>query len=89
MGNEPIEEEIPLELHDLPYVVQDALEVYEYFQDTWEYMNGNYTGKNLSNFDSVTNLCNIDKDEIRVVYKLVLQIDSIRSKDIANKKPKK
>ena len=47
MGNEPIEEEIPIEYDDFPIEVQQAFAVYRMLRDEWDTMNGVYLGKTL------------------------------------------
>lgn len=87
LGSEPIEEEIPLELEDLPELVQTAFSLYETLQDEWEYMGGNYVGKRLSNILMLFDLYEIPKEEHLLVYKIISIVDSIR-KDIIKGKSK-
>ena len=49
LGSEPLDEEIPVELEDLPELVQTAFIIYETLRDEWDYMGGNYIGKNQQN----------------------------------------
>jgi len=47
MGNQPVEEEIPVEFDDFPIEVQQAFGVYRMLRDEWDTMNGLYLGKTL------------------------------------------
>ena len=85
LGNEPIDEETPVDLDDLPELAQLAFSIYETLQDEWEYMNGNYVGKNLTNLFQVLDLYEIPKEEYLVVYKLLVIIDSVRRNIIREK----
>ena len=46
LGTEPVEEEIPVEFEDFCLDVQEALSIYQKLRDEWDYMGGNYIGKN-------------------------------------------
>lgn len=48
LGNEPIEEEIPMEYSDFPSVVQEAMQIFSILPDVYEGMSGTYMGKNYS-----------------------------------------
>lgn len=85
MGMDPVEAEIPVEFDDLLIEVQEALTVYNYLQDNWDYMNGNYIGKNLTGFKDILEFAEIDPDYHRSVYEIVLTVDRIRQKIISRK----
>jgi hypothetical protein len=85
LGSEPLDEEIPVELEDLPEIAQQAFSIYETLQDEWEYMNGNYVGKKLTNLFQVLDLYEVPKEEHLVVYKLLVTIDSVRRNIIREK----
>jgi hypothetical protein len=89
MGSEPVEEEIPVEYEDLPLEVQEALQLYNTLQDSWDYMGGNYIGKNLSYFGSVLQMYQIPQEDQSRLYELIVYIDQLRAKQIQDKKPKK
>lgn len=78
MGTEPLEEEIPIEYEDLPDLVKLTFVVYEALRDEWDYMGGNYIGKNLSNLFNIFELYEVSKEEYLLVYKLISIIDSER-----------
>lgn len=86
LGNEPVDAEIPVEIDDLPLEVQEALQIYNTLQDNWDYMNGNYIGKNLSGFRDILELYEIPREDHRTTYELLLKIDKIRAKRIREAK---
>ncbi len=87
MGNEPIDEEIPVELEDLPAEVQESVIIYNYLQDNWDHMNGNYLGKNLAGFLDIMQIMDVDEADHKSVFKMVMHIDKIRAKIIRDSKP--
>ena len=89
LGNEPNDSEIPIEYDDLPLEVQDALRIYNTLQDNWDYMGGNYIGKNIQGIRDIFEMNDIEKTDHKSVYDLILQIDRIRAKQIHDSKPKK
>lgn len=89
LGSEPLESEVPVEYDDLPLEVQDALRIYNNLTDNWDYMGGNYIGKNLGSLKFILEIYEIEKEDQRSVYELILNIDRIRAKSIQDSKPKK
>lgn len=61
LGNDPIVEEIPIELDDLTVQSQEVIEIFNYFTDEWSDMGG-YLGKNLSNFPVIFDLYGVPKN---------------------------
>lgn len=88
LGSEPIESEIPVEFEDLPVEAQQALQIYNNLQDSWDYMNGNYIGKILIGFKDILEIFDIPKEDHRLMYEMIMHIDSIRAKAIRDSKPK-
>ena len=88
LGSEPLDFEIPVEYEDFPLEVQEALHIYNNLQDSWDYMGGNYIGKNLSNFKDILEIYNVEKVDYQSIYELILNIDNIRAKQIHDSKPK-
>jgi hypothetical protein len=82
LGNEPIEEEIPVEFDDFPYEVQQAFMVYRMLRDEWEGMNGIYLGKSLIGIKEILDVCEIDTQDYKTMLMLVQIIDSIRQEQI-------
>jgi hypothetical protein len=88
LGSEPLESEIPVEYEDFPVEVQEAIRIYNNLQDNWDYMGGNYIGKNLNGFKDILTIFEVDPQDYRAVYELIMRIDRIRSKSIQDSKPK-
>lgn len=66
LGSEPLEEEIPVELADLPLEVQEAYRVYVLLNDNWDSFGGNYLGKNMSGLLDIMNILEID-DKVTIL----------------------
>jgi len=88
LGSEPLDSEIPVEYDDFPIEVQEAIRIYNNLQDNWDYMGGNYIGKNLNGFKDILTIFEVDPQDYRAVYELIMRIDRIRSKSIQDSKPK-
>lgn len=87
LGNTPDEDQIPVEFDDLPFEVQEALRIYNQLQDNWDYMGGNYIGKNYVGLFDIMNILGVQPEDRRAVYELLGQIDKIRAASI-KKTPK-
>lgn len=87
LGNEPIESEIPFDFEDFPPDVQDSIVIYGYLKDNWEYMGGNYIGKDLTNLFHLFDLFEIEQTSRKLVFQIIRHLDTIRQKLINNKKP--
>jgi hypothetical protein len=88
LGTEPLDSEIPVEYDDFPVEVQEAIRIYNNLQDNWDYMGGNYIGKNLNGFKDILTIFEVDPQDYRAVYELIMRIDRIRAKSIQDSKPK-
>ena len=66
LGSEPLEEEIPVELADLPLEVQEAYRVYVLLNDNWDSFGGNYLGKNMSGLLDIMNILEIE-DKVTIL----------------------
>lgn len=88
LGQEPIDEDIPVELDDFPELVQRALHIYQYLQDIWEGMSGTFMGKDLSILPMLVNTFDIEKQEVPIVLDVISITDSVRKKTYQDKKPK-
>lgn len=87
LGSEPIEDEIPVELEDLPLIVQQTFQIYSAVPDEWEYFGGNYIGKRVEALPFIYDLYKIPEEEKLVIYKLLLLIDKTRKELIKEAKP--
>lgn len=88
LGNEPVDSEIPIEFDDFPLEAQTALSIYKVLRDEWEYMAGNYLGKNLNGIFEVFDVYNIEASDKRFYLELIHMIDSIRIEEIRKQQPK-
>lgn len=79
LGNEPIEEEIPVEDEDFPVEVQQALSVYRILRDEWDPMAGAYLGKSFVGIHDVLDAAEIDPADRKHIVSLVRLIDDVRS----------
>ena len=82
LGNEPLQEEIPIELHEFPTEVQEALIIYKVLRDEWEFVAGTYLGKNLGNIFELFNAYSFKQEDHVLYYKLISMIDSVRIDEI-------
>lgn len=87
LGSEPVESEIPVEFDDFPMEVQLALSIYRMLRDEWEYINGNYLGKNLNGIFELFEVYEIDRKDKKFYLELIHSIDSIRIDEMRNSKP--
>lgn len=88
LGNEPLDEEIPVEFGDFFIDVQEAMGIYQKLRDEWDTMNGNYMGKNYAGLIDLLELLDVPVEDRRTQYELIGIIDMHRSTAIANAKPK-
>lgn len=87
LGSEPIDSEIPVELSDFPYEIQETFNIYYLLSDIWDGMNGTYQGKNTSIVFNLFDLYKIDKEDQLVYLMFIRGIDSVR-KRLINEKAK-
>ena len=80
LNSEPIEEEIPVELGDLPLDVQEAYDVYTMLQDSWEYMSGSYTGKNYTGLGDILDI--LEVEDKKTILQILEILDRKRTKAI-------
>lgn len=84
LGTEPDPNEVPVEFSDLYLDIQEAYYVYIMLQDTWDQMNGSYTGKNYSGILDILELNEIE--DKKLCFRLIKKIDEARSEAIKSKK---
>ena len=82
LGSEPLESETPVEFDDFPDEVQMALSIYKVLRDEWEYMNGNYLGKNLNGIFDLFDVYDLDPKDKKYYLELIHIIDSVRIAEI-------
>jgi|688.fasta_scaffold637887_2 hypothetical protein len=78
MGNAPVPEEIPIELHEFPLEVQEALCIYKTLRDDWEFVAGTYLGKKLDTVFDLFSAYGIPSEDHRTYYELIAMVDSVR-----------
>lgn len=88
LGSEPIESQIPVEFEDLVQELQEVMVMYNHLQDCWDYMGGNYIGKNFSYIEAIFKIFRVEPELQRFYFEYLLTIDSIRSKQLQDSKPK-
>ena len=88
LGSEPITEEIPIEYDDLLLDVQEALDIYYKLRDEWDYMNGNYIGKNYSGLKDIFEILEVPPEDYKTMFGLIGVIDRHRAEAIAANKPR-
>lgn len=94
MGTEPVEQDIPVEFEDFPSEIQLALTIYRILRDEWEFVGGNYLGKNINGIFEVFSAYDIEPCDRRFYLELIHIIDNIRIGEIrkhrkAEEKPAK
>ena len=88
MGNNPIEDEIPVEIDDFPDEIQEAMNIYFRLRDDWDGFSGTYMGKNFTGLADILDIYQISKENRQDLLDWIFVIDRVRSKCIADSKPK-
>jgi hypothetical protein len=86
MGNEPIEDEIPIDFDEFPIEVQQAFGIYRMLRDEWDSINGLYLGKSLIGIKDILEAMEIEPSDQKFIIVLVRMIDEVRSNEINSKK---
>jgi hypothetical protein len=86
MGNQPVEEEIPVDFDEFPIEVQQAFGIYRMLRDEWDSINGLYLGKSLIGIKDILEAMEIEPSEQKFIIVLVRMIDEVRSNEINSKK---
>ena len=89
LGTTPIESEIPVDLEDFVYLVQQCIQIYYILPDIWDPMGGNYLGKDYSIVFKLMKLYLISKHDSLLALEFLQCIDSVRSKLISAKQKQK
>jgi hypothetical protein len=86
LKQEPIEEEIPVEVGDFPELVQQCFVLYGILPDNWDSMGGGYMGKDYSIVFNLFNLYQItEPEEVLLCMDFLQHMDGVRQKLIAEK----
>ena len=86
LNSEPIDEEIPIELEDLPDEAQEAWTIYSYLPDRYDSFSGHYFGKSLDSIASLFELFNVSNKVS--CLKIVTILDRFETEQINSKKKK-
>lgn len=87
MGTEPDPEEIPPEMEDFPFEVQEAFDVYYRLPDMWDGMSGTYLGKDIGPLEMLFDLFNVS--DRRTALDFISIIDVVRQGLFIENKKKK
>jgi hypothetical protein len=85
MGNEPREEEIPLDISDLSNQTARAFEFYEFLPDRWEGMSATYLGKDYSLLPFLFDEYELGRSERNYTMLILRIIDNAVGKRIREK----
>lgn len=85
MGSDPVEEEIPVELDDLPAEVQQAVQIYGILPDIWDTMVGRYSGKKMNNIKDIFDMWEVNPIDRKIIYTFLLTLDNLRMQDLNTK----
>lgn len=88
LGNEPLDEEIPIEIEDFPDEVQEAINVYYKLRDDWDTMNGIYLGKSYVGLRDILDILEIPTEDRKYVLEWISTMDSARYKMLEAQRPK-
>lgn len=78
LGTEPVAEEVPVDIEDLPLEAQECLNLYKLLRDEWEFVGGNYLGKNLTTLFSLLESAGVPFEDQKVYYEIITIIDNVR-----------
>lgn len=85
LGTEPIEGEVPIELHDLPYIVQQCFTIYHVLPDIWDTMGGGYMGKDYSIVFNLFDLYLVEENERIISLDIMRLMDNERARVVKEK----
>lgn len=78
LGNEPNDEEIPVDLSDFYPEAQVLIHIYHMLRDEWEFVGGNYLGKNLNGILDLFDVYDVDKCDKRLYLEIIHILDQVR-----------
>ena len=80
IGAEPKEDEIPIEFLDLPYELQELMEIHSLLPQEWDTNSGYYLGKNYTLLPYLFKLYNIDDEKESLT--IILKYDNVIQEDL-------
>lgn len=84
LGSNPIDEEVPVEISDLPTEAVQAWMVYEKLPGDFDSFSGNYLGKHLEHVPVMLDLLDISVDRL-VLFNIINLFDRIEKEEIRAK----
>lgn len=88
LGQQPAEENIPVEYEDFDIEIQQIIQIYNILQDTWDGFNGLYLGKQLLGIEQIFKIFEIDKQDYLIIIQVIKLLDKIRSEELNRKTEK-
>jgi hypothetical protein len=89
MGVEPVPEDIPIDVTDLPYEAQLALSIYRELPMKIAEFSGTYLGKALENLGFFFDMYEIETDERKYYFRLISALNDIQIDEAAKEKQRK
>lgn len=83
LGSEPDEDEIPIEIIDLPLEAQEAWSIFDLLPDRFDSFSGNYYGKDLSNLINYYQLFDVDNKQVTTL--IIRMFDFYETSEINSK----
>jgi len=85
LGEDPVEDNIPLDMSDFPDLIQQCFIIYRMLPDMWDTMNGGYLGKDYTIVFNLFNVYEFETTEIATAFSFLHHIDQVRARSIADK----
>lgn len=86
LGEEVNEEDVPFDIDDFPFLVQQCFQVYNLLTDNWDTMGGNYLGKDYALVFDLFQVYDVTESaEILLSIDFLQHMDNVRSKSVAEK----
>jgi len=86
LGKEPNEDEVPVEISDLPICFQNYVAAFSYLPDNWDAMGGNYLGKDLSCLNTILDIFEIE--DRMLALRAIKELENIKITNLNAKKKK-
>lgn len=83
LGNEPLEEEIPIDRYDLYIETQLVFDMYDKLQSRWEGFSGQYLGKDLTLLPVLFEEFKVEKYIRMYAWDIIPVIDNFIAQDVA------
>jgi len=80
LGEEPNEDEIPMDLSDFPTSFQEIFEIYSLLTDKWEGMSGVYMGKDMNLIPFLFDMYALDAVECKRYFQYIVILNNAAKK---------